>query len=143
MNRTIIPCVLKVNSIKENQFSTNLLKNTFSILNSFLKEYKVTPKSCCDIVLLYCGCISLPNGIIFFDEIFDAIISLLDYSKIAYANQERNLIRIVVPNLFCATMITLTKYSDEVVITHTEVSPTNIRRTNISFNLLLYYHFRI
>ena len=42
---------------------------------------------------------------------FDAIMKLLDFSKMAYENKEPNLLDIVVPNLVCVTMVTLTRYS--------------------------------
>ncbi|KOC70339.1 Condensin-2 complex subunit G2 [Habropoda laboriosa] len=99
-----ISCI-DMNNIENHQTCIDLIKNTFDISNLLLKEYNSTPKLCCDIVLLYCSCLSPVSGIIFLNKAFDAIIILLDFSQMAYEKQEPNLLNIVVPNFICMTNI--------------------------------------
>lgn len=124
--RTVVPHIPHMPQmdvdIDSHQVCTRLIKCTFDISNVLLKEYNSTPKLCCDIVLLYCSCLSPTGGVVFLTNAFDAIMKLLDFSKMAYENKEPNLLDTVVPNLVCVTMVTLTRYSKDVLSKHTNVS---------------------
>lgn len=99
-----------------------LIKCTLDASNLYLTEYNSTPKLCCDIVLLYCSCLPLSSSAVFLNHAFEAMMKLLDFGKIAYENEEKNLLDIVVPNFVCVIMITLTKYNKSILTTHTNVS---------------------
>lgn len=113
---------LDVNTIENHQTCANLIKSTLDIANLLLQEYNSTPKLCCDIVVLYCSCLSPVSGIIFFNNAFDAIMALLDFGKMSYEKREPNLLNIVVPNFICLTIITLARYGKDTIIKHTNVS---------------------
>lgn len=87
-----------------------------------IKECNSTPKLCCDIVLLYCSCLSLATGIVFCSNAFDTIMTLLDFSKMAYEKHEPNLLDIVVPNFACVTIVTLSRYNKDMLLKYTDVS---------------------
>nr|XP_033199857.1 uncharacterized protein LOC117162115 [Bombus vancouverensis nearcticus] len=121
VRRTIVTHIshIDVNIIENHYTCINIIKSTFDMSNLLLKECNITPKLCCDIVLLYCSCLSSPNGIIFLNDAFDAIMMLLDFSKMAYDEQEPNLLNIVVPNFVCIVMVTLTKCSKDILLKYT------------------------
>ena len=120
VKKTIVPHIPQMDvDIDNHQVCTRLIKCTFDISNVLLKEHNSTPKLCCDIVLLYCSCLSPTGGVVFLTNAFDAIMKLLDFSKMAYENKEPNLLDIVVPNLVCVTMVSLTRYSKDVLSKHT------------------------
>ncbi|KZC07698.1 Condensin-2 complex subunit G2 [Dufourea novaeangliae] len=106
VKKTIVPHIPHVNIDTESrQICTDLIKCTLDTSNLLIKEYNCTPKLCCDIVLLYCSCLSPTGGVVFLNYAFDAILKLLDFSKMAFENHERNLLDIIVPNFVCVTMI--------------------------------------
>ncbi|KOX76078.1 Condensin-2 complex subunit G2 [Melipona quadrifasciata] len=107
IRRTIVPHMshVDVNIIENHHICIKIIKSTFDVSNLLMKEYNATPKLCCDIVLLYCSCLSSSNGFIFLNEIFDAIMLLLDFSKMAYDKKDKNLLKTIVPNFICITMI--------------------------------------
>ncbi|OAD53598.1 Condensin-2 complex subunit G2 [Eufriesea mexicana] len=111
VRRAIVPHIshVDVNIIENHQICISIIKSTFDMSEWLLKEYNSTPKLCCDIVLLYCSCLSLAIGIVFCSSAFDTIMTLLDFSKMAYEKREPNLLNIVVPNFVCVTMVTLTR----------------------------------
>ncbi|XP_053981260.1 condensin-2 complex subunit G2-like isoform X1 [Hylaeus volcanicus] len=101
------------------QICIDLMKCTFHMLNLLLKECNSTPKLCCDIVLLYCKCLTMARGVIFLNDAFDASMKLLDFSKMAYENQEPNLLKVIVPNFVCTVMVTLTKCDENILAKQT------------------------
>nr|XP_034181112.1 condensin-2 complex subunit G2-like isoform X1 [Osmia lignaria] len=121
VKRILIPHIshIDVDTIENYSTCMDLIKITFDISNLLLKGCNSTPKLCCDIVLLYCRCLSTEIGVAFLNNAFNAIMIALDFSKIAYENQEPNLINIVVPNFVYVTMITLTKCKKDILIKYT------------------------
>ncbi|XP_015429249.1 PREDICTED: uncharacterized protein LOC107185981 [Dufourea novaeangliae] len=120
VKKTIVPHIPHVNIDTESrQICTDLIKCTLDTSNLLIKEYNCTPKLCCDIVLLYCSCLSPTGGVVFLNYAFDAILKLLDFSKMAFENHERNLLDIIVPNFVCVTMVTLTRYNQDILAKHT------------------------
>nr|XP_012141181.1 PREDICTED: condensin-2 complex subunit G2-like [Megachile rotundata] len=121
IKKIVIPHIshIDVDTLDSHSTCINLIRTTFDMSNLLLKGCNNTPKLCCDIVLLYCCCLSSESGVAFLNNAFDAIMILLDFGKTAYENQEPNLINIVVPNFVCVTMITLTKYNKGVLIKYT------------------------
>ncbi|KAG6803695.1 hypothetical protein HZU73_00958 [Apis mellifera caucasica] len=121
IRRTIIPHIsqIDINTIENHQTCINIIRSTFDISNYLLEEYNSTSKLCCDIVLLYCSCLSSAIGIVFMNNAFDAITMLLDFSKMAYKKQEPSLLEIIVPNFACVMMVTLTKYDQDKLFKYT------------------------
>ena len=113
---------IDVNIIENQHICLKIIKSTFDVSNLLVKEYNATPKLCCDIVLLYCSCLSSSNGIIFLNDAFDAIMMLLDFSKMAYDKKEPNLLKTIVPNFICIIMVTLTRYNKDILFKYTNVS---------------------
>ncbi|CAL7939225.1 unnamed protein product [Xylocopa violacea] len=118
---TMVPHMsrIDVNVIENHQICINIIKSTFDMSNLLLKDYNCTAKLCCDVVLLYCSCLSLASGVVFLSNAFDGIISLLEFSKMAYENEERNLLDIVMPNFICVTMVALTTCGNDVLSKYT------------------------
>ncbi|KAK9295730.1 hypothetical protein QLX08_010030 [Tetragonisca angustula] len=121
LRRTIVPHIshVDVNIIENHHICIKIIKNTFDVSNLLVKEHNATPKLCCDIVLLYCNCLSSSNGFIFLNDAFDAIMMLLDFSKMAYNKKEPNLLKTIVPNFICITMVTLTRYNKDILFKYT------------------------
>lgn len=61
-------------------------------------------------------------GIIFVDSALVTMLALMKFSSKMYKNDESELLKIVIPSLFVSVMVTLTKYSAELVKKHTTVS---------------------
>ncbi|XP_076762134.1 uncharacterized protein LOC143430048 [Xylocopa sonorina] len=118
---TMVPHTSRIdaNIIENHQICVNIIKSTFDVSNLLLKDCNCTPKLCCDIVLLYCSCLSLTSGVVFLSNAFDGIISLLDFSRMAYEKEERNLLEIVMPNFICVTMVALTTCGSDVLPKYT------------------------
>ncbi|CAK9823358.1 Condensin-2 complex subunit G2 [Anthophora retusa] len=121
VKKAMIPHISRIDmsKIENHKICIDLMKNTFDMSNLLLKEYNSTSKLCCDIVLLYCSCLSPVSGIVFLNEVFDAIMVLLDFSQMAYEKQEPNLLNVVVPNFVCVTMVTLTRYDEDILLKYT------------------------
>ncbi|XP_076231454.1 condensin-2 complex subunit G2 [Calliopsis andreniformis] len=120
VKKTLVSHIPRTDTDTENhQICISLIKCTFNVSNTLLEKCNITPKLCCDIVLLYCNCLSLSEGTVFLNNAFDAIIKLLDFSKMAYENEEPNLLDIVVPNFVCVMMITLTKCNQDTLAKNT------------------------
>ncbi|XP_043250642.1 uncharacterized protein LOC122396378 isoform X2 [Colletes gigas] len=120
MTKAIVPHIPQVDlDTDSHQICIDLMKCTFDILNLFMKEYDSTPKLCCDIVLLYSSCLTSLGGVAFLTNAFDGLFKLLDFSKMAYENQEPNLLKIVVPNFVSIIMVTLTRYDQSVLAKQT------------------------
>ncbi|XP_076294186.1 condensin-2 complex subunit G2 isoform X2 [Lasioglossum baleicum] len=120
VKKSLVPCIPHLDVESENrQISIDLIKHTLATSNLMMKEYNSTPKLCCNIVLLYCSCLSPVGGVVFFNNAFDAILILLDFSKMAFENNETNLLGIVVPNFVSATMVILTGYNEDILAKHT------------------------
>lgn len=126
-----------MNTIENHQTCINLIRSTFDISNYLLKEYNSTSKLCCDIVLLYCSCLSSAIGIVFMNNAFDTIIMLLDFSKMAYEKQEPSLLEIIVPNFACVMMVTLTKYDKDKLFKYTNVSNKLFKKIYTTLTKLL------
>ncbi|CAK9812038.1 Condensin-2 complex subunit G2 [Anthophora plagiata] len=121
IKKAMVPHLSRIDmsNIENHKICIDLMKNTFDTSNVLLKECNSTPKLCCDIVLLYCSCLSPVSGIVFLNEAFDAIMVLLDFSQMAYEKQEPNLLNVVVPNFVCVTMVTLTRYDEDILLKYT------------------------
>ncbi|XP_076161219.1 condensin-2 complex subunit G2 isoform X2 [Ptiloglossa arizonensis] len=120
IKKAIVPYIPHVNEdASSHKICIDLIKCTFDVLNLLLKEYNSTPKLCCDIVLLYCNCLSPVGGVIFLNNAFDALMNLLDFSKMAYENHEPNLLEVIVPNFVCITMVTLSRCNQDVMVKQT------------------------
>ncbi|XP_076644582.1 condensin-2 complex subunit G2 [Halictus rubicundus] len=121
VKKSVVPCIPQLDVETENrEICIDLIKHTLETSNLMIKEYNSTPKLCCDIVLLYCSCLSPVGGVVFLNNAFDAILKLLDFSKMAFENNETNLLDIVVPNFVCVTMVTLTRYNEDILAKHTD-----------------------
>ncbi|XP_031848485.1 condensin-2 complex subunit G2 isoform X1 [Nomia melanderi] len=121
IKKSIIPHIPHLDvDIEGREICIDLIKCTLDTSNLLIKEYNSTPKLCCDIVLLYCSCLSPVGGVVFLNNAFDAILKLLDFGKMAFDNNEPNLLDIIVPNFVCVTMVTLTRYNEDVLAKHTD-----------------------
>nr|XP_033329544.1 condensin-2 complex subunit G2-like [Megalopta genalis] len=119
VKKSIVPCIPQVDEDIENRkMSIDLIKCTLDTLNLLIQESKSSPKLCCDIVLLYRCCLFPVGGVVFLNNAFDAILKLLDFGKMAYENDEPNLLDVVVPNMLCIAMATLNKHNEDMLVKH-------------------------
>lgn len=121
MYRKVIPRMPTMEEHKKHQFPINTLKIVFGVCNSMVKECQLSTKICCKIIVLYFKSISSSVGIIFMHDALKAIIAFLNFNKIQYRNEDSNLLNTVLPKFLCAVMISLNKYSEDIIIAHTNV----------------------
>ncbi|KAI4489395.1 hypothetical protein M0802_011150 [Mischocyttarus mexicanus] len=104
---------------KKHKFPINILKIVIEVCNSIINECQLSTKICCKIIIIYLKSIILSVGIIFLEDAFTAIIALLNLNKIQYDNKDSNLLNTILPKFLSAVMISLNKYSEDVIISYT------------------------
>ncbi|XP_066586603.1 condensin-2 complex subunit G2-like isoform X2 [Prorops nasuta] len=113
--RELVPNALKSQENNGNDFSVEILRIILNALKLTVLKCQTTTKLCCKIVLFYCDCLVLSNGIIFVDDAFNLINNLLDYGKTAYNYKNSDILNVIVPKVLSAVMITLSKYSENII----------------------------
>ncbi|XP_078039649.1 condensin-2 complex subunit G2 isoform X2 [Augochlora pura] len=121
VKKSIVPCIPHEDIDTEDRvICTDLIKCTLDTLKLLVQECDSSPKLCCDIVLLYRCCLFPVGGVVFLKSAFDMIQKLLDFSNMAYRNNEHNLLDIVVPNFVCIVMVTLINYNEDILVKYTD-----------------------
>ena len=87
-----------------------------------IAQFKAPPKLCCEIIILYTKCLIAKCGIVFANDALVTVLVLIKFSTDMYKNDESQLLKAVVPSLFAAVMVTLTKYPVNIVKEYTNVS---------------------
>ena len=95
-----------------------------------ITQFKAHPKLCCEIIILYCKSLIAKCGIAFVNDALVTVLSLMQFSTDIYSNGASELLK-VVPSLFAAVMVTLTKYPVDLVKKYTNVSSPYNPRYNI------------
>lgn len=103
---------------KTHKFPIIILKIVIKVCNSMINECQLSTKICCRIIILYMKTVISSVGIIFLEDAFKAIIALLNLNKIQYDNKDSNLLNAILPKFLSAVMISLNKYSEDVIISY-------------------------
>lgn len=115
----ILPHISYLSDFETDDLGIDLLKSVLNTSNNMINELKASPKLCCEIIILYSKCLMEKCGIIFVKFALVTILALMKFSTKMFKNDESKLLKTLVPSLFVAVMITLTKYPETLIKAHT------------------------
>ncbi|XP_051163734.1 uncharacterized protein LOC127283098 [Leptopilina boulardi] len=154
----ILPRISNLTDLEAIGLLINLLKFVLNTSNDMIIELKASPKLCSKIIILYTKCLMEKCGIIFVNSALVTVLVLMKFSLKIFKNDESEILKTLVPSLFVAVMVTITKYPVELVKTNTNNLKTltnlienifpllsqsldlRIKYMTIIFNAAVFYH---